>query len=204
MPIAYVCKAVQTRYCAPARMWSLTRNRAVWLLAAGILCGCGSREPGAGSGSQAAPKTHAGKPADTLASRMVNAVPASKSSAVPVQVKFDLRQRPGVAQPLDIDLVIVPTSANVDRLSGKVVTDDGLELVDGADIPPTDRPAQGVPISHTIKVLPKRDGIFTFSAVVTVDTGGHSTTETYSMPLIAGAALSGGAPAKGTATAAKQ
>ena len=185
-------------------MWSLTRNSAVWLLAAGILCGCGSGKPAAGAGGNGALKTHPAKPADALASRMVSAVAAGKASAVPVQVKFDLRERPSVAQPLDIDLVIVPTSASVDRLSGKVVADDGLELVDGADIPPTDRPAQGVPISHTIRVLPKRDGIFTFSAVVTVDSGGHSTTETYSMPLIAGAALSGGAPAKGATAPATQ
>jgi hypothetical protein len=184
-------------------MWTLTRNLAVWLLAAGTLCGCGSGEPAGTSDRAAALHAHAAKRADPLAVRMVSAVAAGKSSAVPVEVKFDLRQRPGVSQPLDVDLVIVPTSANVDRISGKVVADDGLDLVDGAQIPATDRPAPGVPISHTIKVLPKRDGIFTFSAVVTVDSGGQSTTETYSMPLIAGAGLAG-APAKSTTAAATQ
>jgi hypothetical protein len=185
-------------------MWSATRNPAVWLLAAGILCGCGSGEPAAGTGSRsAAAKPHPARPADALAARMVSAVAASKSPAVPVQVRFDLRERPGVAQPLDIDLVIVPTSASVDRVSGKVVADDGLELVDGAQIPAADRPAQGVPITHTIKVLPKRDGIFTFSAVVTVDSAGRSTTETYSMPLIAGAGLSA-APARPATAAGTQ
>jgi hypothetical protein len=185
-------------------MWSATRNPAVWLLAAGFLCGCGSGQPSAGTASGiAAAKKHPPKPVDQLAARMVSAVAASKSPTVPLQVRFDLRARPGVAQPLDIDLVIVPTSASVDRVSGKVVADEGLELVDGAQIPATDRPPLGVPIAHTIKVLPKRDGIFTFSAVVTVDSGGQSTTETYSMPLIAGAGLSG-APAKPAATASTQ
>jgi hypothetical protein len=185
-------------------MWSVTRNPAVWLLTAGILCGCGSDQPAAGTGHRPpAVKTRAGKPADQAAMRMVSAVAASKSPTVPVQVKFDLRERPRVAQPLDIDLVIIPTSANVDRVSGTIVTDEGLDLVDGAQIPATDRPAQGVPISHILKVLPKRDGIFTFSAVVQVDSGGQSTRETYSMPLIAGAGLSG-APGTVTTTAATQ
>jgi hypothetical protein len=185
-------------------MWSASRNPAVWLLAAGILCGCGSGQPPAATASRiTAARKPPARPVDTLAVRMVSAVAASKSSAVPVQVRFELRGRPGVAQPLDIDLVIVPTSASIDRVSGKVVTDDGLELIDGAQIPATDRPAQGVPIAHTIRVLPKRDGIFTFSAVVTVDSAGQSTTETYSMPLIAGAGLSGVA-AKPATTASTQ
>jgi hypothetical protein len=77
----------------------------------------------------------------------------------------------------------------MDRVSGKVQADEGLELVDGAQIPATERPVQGVPIEHLIKVLPKRDGIFTFSATLTVESGGQSSTETFSMPLIAGAGL---------------
>ena len=50
-------------------------------------------------------------PADARLRTMVNAVPGHKPTTLPVQVKFDLRDRPQVAQPLDIELVIVPLSA---------------------------------------------------------------------------------------------
>jgi len=99
--------------------------------------------------------------------------------------------------------MIVPLTGTLDRVSGKVEADDGLELVDGGQIPPTDRPVQGVPIEHLIKVLPKRDGIFTFSAILTMEAGGQSSTEMFSIPLIAGAGLKdlpAKPPAKTTAT----
>jgi len=174
-------------------MWILNRNLMLALAAAALVWGCGSgSHSGLGthlSGAAAKAKRTA-KPRDTL----VSAVASGKNATLPVQVKFDLKQRPDVGQPVEINLVIVPMSGSVERISGKVQGDDGLELVDGADIPPSDRPAEGVPIEHTIKVRPQRDGIFTFSAVVTVSAGTQSGTETYSMPVIAGAGLPDVAP----------
>ena len=160
------------------------------LLAAALLGGCGSQSPGGGLAGQSASKTVAKKPlntADEFSRNMVSAVAASKPSMVPVQVKFDLRERPDVGQPVGVDLAIVPMSASVDRVSGKVEGEDGLELIEGAEIAATDRPAEGVPIRHAFKVLPKREGIFTVRAVVTVEAAGVSSTESYSMPVIAGA-----------------
>jgi hypothetical protein len=173
-------------------MWIVSRNLLFGLAAAGMLWGCGSGQPAGG----AARAPHAGpsakkpvNPSQALLRSMVGAVPANRAADVPVQVKFQLRERPDVAQPVDVDLLIVPTAAHVDRISGQVQVDDGLELVDGAEIPPTDNPAEGVPITHGIKVLPKRDGIFTFSAMLSVDYGGHTATQTYSMPMIAGSGV---------------
>jgi hypothetical protein len=123
---------------------------------------------------------------DQLSRDMVSAVASTKPSAVPVQVKFELRGRPDVGQPVDIDLAIVPMSGSVDRVSGKVEAEDGLELVEGGDIAASDRPTEGVPIRHAVKVLPKREGIFTVRAALTVSSAGVASTESYSMPLIAG------------------
>jgi len=181
-------------------MRQLTRNAVVGLAAVAILCACGSKQ----TANTAAPSAGAHRPpsaAQTLARSMVSAVPASKPSAVPVQVRFALRTRPTVAEPLDIGLVLLPTSA-VDRISGKVVTDDGLELVEGGQIASADRPAEGVPIEHAVKLLPRRDGIFTFNAVLTVDSGTQSSTETFSMPVIVGAGLTESAPKPAAAPAA--
>jgi hypothetical protein len=166
-----------------------SRKLALVLAAAAILAACGSHSPGDGPGSAPAAKTVAKKPAnplDELSRNMVSAVAATKPSMVPVQVKFELRGRPDVGQPVDIDLAIVPMSASVDRVSGKVEAEDGLELVEGGDIAASDRPTERVPIRHAVKVLPRREGIFTVRASLTVSASGVASTESYSMPLIAG------------------
>ncbi|HEV3179419.1 MAG TPA: hypothetical protein VGZ05_03025 [Steroidobacteraceae bacterium] len=169
-------------------MCNRARNPFVWLTAA-ILCACGSKEPAGTTPTVAAPAHKPASPSDTLSRNMVSAVPAHKPAAVPVQVKFELHGRPDLAHPLDIELALVPLSASIDRVSGKIVTEEGLELVEGAQIPATDRPAEGATIRHTLKVLPRRDGIFILSALLTVDSAGQGSSETFSIPLIAGAGL---------------
>lgn len=183
-------------------MGILSRNLILGACALGTLWGCGSgthSEDAARASAAAAAARKAAKAADT----MVSAVTLNKTpTAVPVQVKFELRERPEVGQPANIDLVIVPESGAVDRVSGKVESDEGLDLLEGDKIAGTDRPAEGVPIRHSIKVQPERDGIFTFSAVLVVESGGQSVTETFSMPVIAGAGMPDLAPKPGVATPA--
>jgi hypothetical protein len=78
-------------------------------------------------------------------------------------------------------------STSVDRVAGSVEGEDGLELLDGGQITPTDHPTEGVPIRHSVKVLPKREGIFTVHAMLTVEAAGQTSTGSYSVPVIAGA-----------------
>jgi hypothetical protein len=182
------------------------RYSAAALGAVAILCACSSGEtPGAAASppSQAAPRK---SPVSNLLSPdMVSAVSVGGTGPPAVQVKFELRQRPGVAQPLDIDLAIVPASGALDGVSGKVEVGDGLELSAGGHIAPTEHPVEGVPILHSIKVLPKKDGIFTVSAVLSVDAAGQSSSQTFSIPVIVGAGLSEppAKPAAKRATAAR-
>ncbi len=185
--------------------WILARNLALSLAVAAVFAGCGSRSP-AGSSAGQAPTVakKAVNPVDELSRTMVSAVAANKPSTLPVQVKFELRDRPDIGQPLEVDLAIVPMSASVERVSGKVEGEDGLELLEGGQIAATDRPAEGVPIRHLVKVLPKREGIFTVRAVVSVDAAGQSSTESYSMPVIAEAGASSAATAPGAAAAPAQ
>jgi hypothetical protein len=167
------------------------RTLTLCLAAATLLAGCGSgsKQSASSPKTRAAAAAKAVNPANAVSANMVSAVALTKTTGVPVEVRFEVRDRPQVAHPVDVDLVIVPLSASVDRVSGKVQTEDGLDLVDGAEIPASDRPAEGVPIRHTIRVQPKQDGIFMFSAVVTVDAAGQSSTQTFSMPVIAGAGM---------------
>jgi hypothetical protein len=184
---------------------NLRRNLALMLAVAALSSGCGSHSPEAGPAGQAASKIAARKPVsptDELSPNMVSAVASNKPSALPLQVKFELRDRPGIGQPVDVDLAIVPMSASVDRVSGKVEGEDGLDLIEGGEIAASDRPVEGVPIRHSIKVLPRREGIFTVRAVLTVDASGVSTTESYSLPVIASTATAEDPPTPATAPAA--
>jgi hypothetical protein len=190
-------------------MQTLTRTLTLCVAAATLLggCGSGSKQTAADAKARAAAATKAVNPANAVSANMVSAVAINKTTGVPVEVRFELKDRPQIAQPVDIDLVIVPLSGSVDRVSGKVQTEDGLDLIDGAQIPATDRPPEGVPIRHTIRVQPKQDGIFMFSAVLTVDAAGQSSSQIFSMPVIAGTGMpdlpapGAGAPDPHTGTA---
>lgn len=166
------------------------RNIYLGLAVAALLWGCGSdSQPDARAlRAQKAASAHKARP-DDGSRNLVSAVAVNKVTSMPLQVKFALKARPDVGQPLDVDLVIVPLSGSVDRLSGKIEGTDGLSVEDGALIAPLDRPVEGTAIHHAIRVLPHHDGIFTFSAVLTVDSGGQTLTESYGMPLIAGAGM---------------
>ena len=106
-----------------------------------------------------------------------------------------------MAQPLDIELVIVPLSGAVDSVSGQVEADEGLELVDGASIA-RHRQAGGCADRAHLKVLPKREGIFTLRVIVSVDSAGQTSSQTFSIPLIAGAGIA--APPKPAAAPRRQ
>jgi len=158
------------------------------LAATVTLLGCGSGEtPGiAGGAAKPAAAPRKAPPGDVVSPNMVSAVGGARTGPASVQVKFELRQRPDVGQSLDIDLVILPGSSSLDRLYGRVEVADGLQLTEGAQIAPTDRPVEGAPIHHSIRVLPARDGIFTVNAVVSVDSAGQSSSQTFSIPIIVG------------------
>jgi hypothetical protein len=136
---------------------------------------------------------------------MVAAVADTKDGSAHVSVRFDLRTRPQVAQPLDLNVVILPSAA-FDRVFGKVEAGDGLELVSGADIPPADRPVEDVPISHSIRVVPQREGVLTLRAIISAESGGVPSSQTFSIPLIAvaGEGAAGQAPPASAAAAASE
>jgi hypothetical protein len=184
------------------------------LLLALCVAGCGSKSPPAPAAkpANAAAAKKIAKPADTLSPNLVGALATAKGGAALVQVKFEIGARPAPGEPVDIDVVIQPVADTIDRLSGTIQGDDGLDIVSGDVIAPTDKPAAGTPIHHALKVLAKRDGIFTVSATLAVDSGGQSLSPVFAFPVIAGNGLSeaaatpapGSNPAKAGSPAAAQ
>ena len=65
---------------------------------------------------------------------------------------------PVVGDPVDIDMVILPSADNLDRFSGTIQGDDGLDIVAGDTIAPVEKPVYGNPVHHSLKVLPSTMG----------------------------------------------
>ncbi len=175
--------------------------RAGWLavMAASLLLGV----PACSSGDQPAKatatsgtakarkqrKTEApSKPGEQSLSDMVAAVSASKPGP-PVELKFSLPSRPEVGQVMDIDVAVVPRAPVPDSVSVSFQVVDGLEIVDGSQLERVEKLVDGTPIRHVVKVLPKRDGIFALSAVVSFTTLNQDANRTFSIPVIAGEGL---------------
>jgi hypothetical protein len=171
-------------------MEARSQRLALSLVLALALAGCGSKsEPPPKPAKSAAPVKKAASPADSLSPNLVSAVTTAKSGAGMLQVKFELAARPEVGDPVDLDLVIVPQADNIDRITGTIQADDGVEVVSGADISTTEKLIFGTPIHHALKVRARRDGIFTLSAALNIEAGGQTLAPVYSMPLIAGNGL---------------
>jgi len=160
----------------------------VWLSS----CGSGSEPTGptAASHSQK-PLLAALRPAksgeENLAD-MVAAVSATRSGPA-VQMKFTLSRRPEVGQQVEVDVVLLVDSPAIESVSGAFQGSEGLEVVDGAEAARVDKPTPGAPIHHTVRVLPRHDGIYALSAVVSVTSSGQAATRAFSIPVIAGEGL---------------
>src|SRR3569833_624132 len=139
-----------------------------WSAAVAVGClgmaGCSSGDSQT-KATTAASKAHKGKKSDGASKPgeenpgdMVAAVSASKGP--PVELKFMLPVRPEVGQITDID-----QGSQMDRV---------------------EKLTAGSPIRHVAKELPKRDGIFSLTAVVSYTSSNQDVNRTYSIPVIAG------------------
>jgi hypothetical protein len=176
----------------------------VLVLAAGLAlgaAGCGSKSDtgAAASKVKAATVRKPLTPADQLSPNLVPAVATGKAGAGLLQVKLEMAAPPVVGDPVDIDMVILPTADNLDRFSGTIQGDDGLEIVAGDTIAPVEKPLYGNPVHHSLKVRAKHDGIYILTASISVESGGQVQNPVFSFPVIGGNGLSdtGSAPAPG-------
>jgi hypothetical protein len=169
-----------------------------WLavVAAGCLLGasgCGSSDhTGQSTASTASGKSHKphkssapSKPGEEPLSDMVAAVSGSKAGP-PVDLKFSLPVRPEVGQVTDIDVAVVPLDPVPDNVSVSFQVVDGLEIVDGSQLDRVEKLTGGTPIRHLVKILPKRDGIFALTAVVSFTASNQELNRTFTIPVIAG------------------
>jgi len=167
-----------------------------WLavLAAGaLLCvaGCGS---GDSTPKAAATKAHKGKTAEAPTrpgeQSLVDMVAAvSPAKGPPVELKFALPVRPEVGQVTELDIAVVPSQPVPDSVSISFQVVDGLDIVEGSQMERVEKLTAGMPLRHVVKVLPKRDGIFAITAVVSFTASNLESTRIFSIPVIAGVGM---------------
>jgi len=131
---------------------------------------------------------------------MVSAVGTVRSTPA-VDMKFSLLQHPDLGQPVELDVVVIPGNPLPENLTVSFQGGEGLDIVDGAQSEAVDKPVAGAPIRYVVKLVPKRDGIFTVTAAVTEDKANVTSTRLFAIPVIAGAGLSDAAAAASPAGA---
>ena len=156
-----------------------------------LLGGCGSGDK-QGTGASGSKSTHAARkarqaatPGELALAEMVAAVSASKAGP-PVEMKFFMANRPEVGQVLELQVAVIPRAPVPDSLAVSFQVLDGLEIIEGSQLERVDKLVDGTPIRHVLKVLPKRDGIFALSAVVSYAVANQEMSRTFSIPVIAG------------------
>jgi len=168
-------------------------NRLAALGSVLVLAACGHSGNGAAAGGPGGAGANAAlhspiKPAQSGDLDMVAAAPTGKSDTL-LQVKFALRQRPVVGAPARIDLQITPGTA-LDRLQASFSVDEGLTLSEGGTLAVHEHPEPGIPISHTLTLVPSHEGIYAVRAAVLADATDLSTVRIFSVPVIVGAGKS--------------
>jgi hypothetical protein len=166
-------------------------------LVAGV-SGCGSGDKPGATAPTAAPASgkahkpskaeHPAKPGVEDLGDMVAAVSSAKAGP-PVEMKFALLTRPEVGQVMDLDVAVVPRAPVPESLSVSFQVADGIDIVGGSQLARVDKLEDGTPIRHVVKILPKRDGVFALTAVVSFVVANQDWSRTFSIPVIAGDGL---------------
>jgi hypothetical protein len=143
-----------------------------------------------GTSPQPAPTRHVrvpvvakkGPTAAELTKGMVEAVGQGKSQ-VAVELKFDLRQRPKLGQPLDIDIAVLPqTDAGGAQI--QITGGDGLSVAATAnqiDLPVVEA---GQVYRQSINVTPTADGVLLLGLTISLKHDEMSESRAFSIPLV--------------------
>ena len=152
-------------------------------VAALLLGACGGSAPEQKAEEQPA----AAQASDESASTWVSAVSSGKPGAA-VDLKFDIAQRPRVGESLPISIVVTTRATDIAKLEVFFQSTDGIQVVDGLKLEAPANPTNGQEFSHTVTVLPQKDGVSYLSAVAMVETGpgGGSVARTFAIPIIVG------------------
>jgi hypothetical protein len=123
-----------------------------------------------------------GPTAAELTAGMVEAASQGKSQ-LPVQLKFEVVQRPTLGQSLDVNLAVMPL---IDAGAAGITVTGGTGLTVDAGADPIDFPAveAGQVYRQSVKVTPSSDGVLLLSVSVSLKHDEMSESRAFSIPLI--------------------
>jgi hypothetical protein len=122
-----------------------------------------------------------GPTAGELTAGMVEAATQGKSQ-LPVDLKFDLQQRPALGQPLDVNIAVVP---QIDAGAAQIqIAGDGFTVAPGTN--PIDLPsvAAGEVYRQTVKVTPVTAGVLLLGLTISLKHDELTESRAFSIPVI--------------------
>ncbi len=131
---------------------------------------------------KAAPSVKKGPSAAELTAGMVEAASQGKST-LPVELKFDLPERPQIGKALQVDIAVmpqIPASPAAIQITGA----DGLEVAPEAsriEIPSVD---VGEVYRQSLKVTPTADGVLFLDLTVSLNHDDITESRVFAIPLI--------------------
>lgn len=115
---------------------------------------------------------------------MVSGVSAGKDEAT-VDLKFELKARPQIGQPLTIEVVLLPKLA-AETMRVTYISTDAL-AVQPVTLPGEYHGVQaGSVYHHEVSVIPRDNGVYYVSAVVLLDSETGSLARTFAIPVVVG------------------
>jgi hypothetical protein len=123
-----------------------------------------------------------GPSAAELTVGMVEAASQGKSQ-LPVELKFDLKQRPALGQALDIDLAVMP---QIDAGAGEIQVrgGDGLTVAPSTNQVDLAAVEAGQVYRQSVKVTPTADGVLLLNLTVSLKHDEINESRAFSIPLI--------------------
>jgi hypothetical protein len=144
-----------------------------------------------GAPPQAAPTPHIravlpakkGPSAAELTAGMVEAVSQGKSQ-LGVQLKFGLRQRPTVGQPLDVDIAVMP-QIEAGAAEVQITGGDGLTVAEGANQIELPTVQADEVYRQSFKVTPTVEGVLLLGLTISLKHDEMTESRAFSIPIIA-------------------
>ncbi len=123
-----------------------------------------------------------GPSAAELTAGMVEAASQGKSQ-LPVELKFDLKQRPKLGQALDIDIAVIP-QIDANPANIQVAGGDGLTLAPGPNQFDLSAVEAGQVYRQSVQVTPTADGVLLLSLNISLKHDETTESRAFSIPLI--------------------
>jgi hypothetical protein len=157
------------------------------LLAAAALSAC-SQDANSPAPSASLPRPKANLPAkkgpsaEELTAGMAVA-PALGKSALPLDMKFELGERPKIGQVLEINLALVPQVGG-GPATVQVSSADGLDAAQGESTFEVSDVEAGEVYRHTLRMTPNTDGVLLVNLLVSLKHDDVSDSKTFAVPVI--------------------